>query len=75
MTDNVVPKAQPVAAPAGRATDPAKIARGAELRAQPRPRLFRAVSRWHFYAGLLVIPIVVILSLSGIGGFWRSAHQ
>jgi len=28
--------------------------------------LFRAVSRWHFYAGLLVIPIVVILSLSGI---------
>jgi hypothetical protein len=53
---------QTVAAPAGRAPDPAEIARGAELRAQPRPRLFRAVWRWHFYAGLLVIPIIVILS-------------
>lgn len=66
MTDNAVPTAQPGAAPAGRATEPAEIARGAELRAQPRPRLFRAVWRWHFYAGLLVIPIIVILSLSGI---------
>lgn len=47
-------------------TDAAEAARGAELRAEPKPRLFRAVWRWHFYAGLLVIPIVVILSLSGI---------
>lgn len=32
-----------------------------------RPRsLYRAVWRWHFYAGLLVIPVIVILSLSGI---------
>ena len=46
--------------------DPAEAARGAELNADPRPYLFRAVWRWHFYAGLLVIPIVVILCLSGI---------
>lgn len=54
-------------------TDPAEIARGAELRAQPRPRLFRTVWRWHFYAGLLVIPTIVILSLSGI--VYRSSHE
>lgn len=42
------------------------MARGEELLTQPRPRLFRAVWRWHFYAGLLVIPVIVILSLSGI---------
>ncbi|MGH8572226.1 MAG: PepSY-associated TM helix domain-containing protein, partial [Gammaproteobacteria bacterium] len=46
--------------------DPAEAARGEELQAQPKPRLFRAVWRWHFYAGLLVIPFIVILSLSGI---------
>lgn len=46
--------------------DEAEAARGEELQAQPKPRLFRAVWRWHFYAGLLVIPIIVILSLSGI---------
>jgi uncharacterized iron-regulated membrane protein len=46
--------------------DAAEAARGAELRAERKPRLFPVVWRWHFYAGLLVIPIVVILSLSGI---------
>ncbi|MDX6705588.1 MAG: hypothetical protein QOI48_1434 [Solirubrobacteraceae bacterium] len=66
MTENVVSAPQTVAAPDQPAADPAETARGAELRAQPRPRLFRAVWRWHFYAGLLVIPIIVILSLSGI---------
>jgi uncharacterized iron-regulated membrane protein len=55
---------RPVGAPDG--DDDALAARGDELRAQPRPRLFRAVWRWHFYAGLLVIPIIVVLSLSGI---------
>lgn len=34
--------------------------------AEPRSRLFRTVWRWHFYAGLLTIPFIVILSLSGI---------
>jgi uncharacterized iron-regulated membrane protein len=28
--------------------------------------LYRAMWRWHFYAGLLVIPVIVLLSLSGI---------
>ncbi len=31
-----------------------------------QPRLFRSVWRWHFYAGLLSIPVIVILGLSGI---------
>ena len=47
-------------------SDPALEARGKELQAQPQGRLFRAVWRWHFYAGLLVIPVVVIMCLSGI---------
>jgi uncharacterized iron-regulated membrane protein len=66
MTENVVPLRKTAAGHAPPPNDPAELARGAELAAQPRPRLFRAVWRWHFYAGLLVIPIVVILSLSGI---------
>lgn len=28
--------------------------------------LYRAMWRWHFYAGLLVIPVIVLLCLSGI---------
>lgn len=31
-----------------------------------QPRLFRTIWRWHFYAGLLVIPVLVVLCLSGI---------
>lgn len=46
--------------------DPAEAARGEELQAQPQSRLFRAVWRWHFYAGLLVIPVIVMLCLTGI---------
>lgn len=46
--------------------DPALEARGPELRDQPQRRLFRVVWRWHFYAGLLVIPVVVLMCLSGI---------
>ena len=30
------------------------------------PKLFRTIWRWHFYAGLLVIPILVVLCISGI---------
>lgn len=66
MTNNAVSSPKTVAGPDGPATDPAEATGGDELRAQPRPRLFRAVWRWHFYAGLLVIPIIVILSSSGI---------
>ena len=28
-------------------------------------RLYRAVWRWHFYAGLLVIPVIIVLSVTG----------
>jgi uncharacterized iron-regulated membrane protein len=29
------------------------------------PALYRSVWRWHFYAGLFVIPFVLLLSLTG----------
>lgn len=29
------------------------------------PRLYRVIWRWHFYAGLIVLPILVIVSLTG----------
>jgi uncharacterized iron-regulated membrane protein len=32
----------------------------------PQSRLYRAVWRWHFYAGLFVIPFLLVLSLTGI---------
>lgn len=50
----------------GEVLDPALEARGTELRSAEQGRLFRTVWRWHFYAGLLVIPVLVILCLSGI---------
>jgi len=37
---------------------------GEEVR--PRSALYRAVWRWHFYAGMFAIPVIVILSISGI---------
>ena len=46
--------------------DPAVEARGPDHAGESSGRLFRAVWRWHFYAGLLVIPVVVLLSFSGI---------
>jgi uncharacterized iron-regulated membrane protein len=30
-----------------------------------RTALYRTIWRWHFYAGLLVIPFVLILSVTG----------
>lgn len=36
------------------------------LRATPRaPDLYRAVWRWHFYAGLLCLPFLILLSVTG----------
>jgi uncharacterized iron-regulated membrane protein len=32
----------------------------------PQYRLYRAVWRWHFYAGLFVIPFLLMLSITGI---------
>lgn len=33
-------------------------------------RLYRAVWRWHFYAGLFVVPILLALALSGLAILW-----
>jgi uncharacterized iron-regulated membrane protein len=38
----------------------------ADEEVRPRSTLYRAVWRWHFYAGIFAIPIIVILSISGI---------
>jgi uncharacterized iron-regulated membrane protein len=32
---------------------------------EPRARLYRTIWRWHFYAGLFVIPLILILSITG----------
>ncbi len=34
--------------------------------ARPRPGLFRAVWRWHFYASFLVIPVLLLLAVTGL---------
>jgi len=40
--------------------------------ALPRSRsLYRAVWRWHFYAGLFAVPVIVLLCLSGIVYLFR----
>ncbi|MBB4272603.1 putative iron-regulated membrane protein [Rhizobium mongolense] len=36
---------------------------GAAVR--PAPDLYRAVWRWHFYAGLLVLPFMIPLAITG----------
>lgn len=33
--------------------------------ASPSERLYRAIWRWHFYAGLFVIPFMIILAITG----------
>ncbi|MFC6286839.1 PepSY-associated TM helix domain-containing protein [Nocardioides sp. GCM10027113] len=33
---------------------------------RPRPGLFRAVWRWHFYASFLVVPILLVLASTGL---------
>ena len=34
--------------------------------ARPRPGLFRAFWRWHFYASFLVIPVLLVLATTGL---------
>lgn len=33
-------------------------------------RLYRAVWRWHFYAGLFVVPVLLVLAVSGLAMLW-----
>lgn len=42
------------------AADPA-----AGLRARPAGSLYRAIWRWHFYAGLFALPFLILLSVTG----------
>jgi uncharacterized iron-regulated membrane protein len=32
---------------------------------KPEPRLYRVIWRWHFYAGLIVLPVLLIASVTG----------
>lgn len=46
------------------------------VRAAPRPGrrgggLFRAFWRWHFYAGVVVVPVLLVLSLTGLVYLFR----
>jgi uncharacterized iron-regulated membrane protein len=36
-------------------------------------KLYRALWRWHFYAGLFVVPFLIMLSLTGLMILWFSA--
>lgn len=65
----------PPADPGGDPSTEAAAARAASTAAERpaatrgavrQPPLFRSVWRWHFYAGLLSIPVIVVLGLSGI---------
>lgn len=31
----------------------------------PSPRLYRVIWRWHFYAGLIVLPVLIVVALTG----------
>lgn len=41
------------------------FAPGASAGATPSSALYRAVWRWHFYAGLLILPIMVLMAVTG----------
>ena len=41
----------------------------------PASALYRAVWRWHFYAGLLVAPFVVFLAVTGALYLWRPQFE
>jgi uncharacterized iron-regulated membrane protein len=36
-----------------------------ENSASPTPRLYRVIWRWHFYAGLIVMPVLAVVALTG----------
>ncbi len=58
MTDTLAPQADPTAERGRTADDAADAAR--------RSRLWRTVWRTHFYAGIVVIPFIVVFGLTGL---------
>ncbi|WP_434286433.1 PepSY-associated TM helix domain-containing protein [Celeribacter sp. SCSIO 80788] len=38
-------------------------------------KFYRAAWRWHFYAGLYVIPFLIMLALTGLGIMWSSVIE
>ena len=65
---------QMAAGGAGRKTDSSGNSRNPETNGASRVnKLYFAVWRWHFYAGLYVIPFILLLSVTGIVMVWFSA--
>ena len=46
-------------------TSGAYASRAAEMRSGALSNLYRAVWRWHFYAGLLVLPFLITMAVTG----------
>jgi uncharacterized iron-regulated membrane protein len=42
-----------------------KISGDASTRDQREPRLYRVIWRWHFYAGIIVLPVLIIAAVTG----------
>ncbi|WP_281889835.1 PepSY domain-containing protein [Paenibacillus sp. YYML68] len=42
---------------------------------QPTPKLYRMVWRWHFYAGLLFAPILIILAVTGAVYLFKPQYE
>ena len=63
-----MPKPPSPVPPDGDGENPSPTAAAATPQREGRatPRLFPSVWRWHFYAGLLSIPVIVLLCISGI---------
>jgi len=64
-------RASPAEVVEGPRTVPARDLTPAALRPAPQSGLYRTVWRWHFYAGLFTIPVIVLLCLSGITWLFR----
>src|SRR5262245_47956966 len=43
-----------------------EITGAAPVRPSSLPALYRAVWRWHFYAGLVVLPFLLVLAVTGL---------
>ena len=52
-------------------TDLRAPARDRATPARPRPGLFRAFWRWHFYASFLVVPVLLVLATTGLVYLFR----